>query len=82
VYVRGGQFGVVHFPGTIVAGFQLGDAGGVDVKTDGVHMLAKGNGNRQAHIAQANNRDGASVCHGGYPGILPPARAGGHEPTT
>ena len=61
--LRGGQVGVRHLVGAVVAGLQLGDACSVDVKTDDAALAAKGHGHRQAHISQADN--GNLAVHGG-----------------
>jgi hypothetical protein len=43
------------FAGAIMPGLQFGNAGGVDVKTDGFATLAKGDGHGETDITEADD---------------------------
>ena len=45
------------FEGVVFASLQLGNAGGVDIKTQHRALIAKFNGQRQAHVPKANDGD-------------------------
>jgi len=51
------QFRVVQFQGVVMAGLQLGDPRRVDVITQHIQRLAKLNRQRQAYIAQPDDRN-------------------------
>ena len=49
------QFFVADFERRVMAGFERGDARGVDVETNDLAMLAKFHGQRQADVAEADD---------------------------
>jgi len=56
--LRLGQFFGLHFQRLVMSLLQVGDAGGVDVKTDHGARFAKLDGQRQADIAEADDGKG------------------------
>ncbi len=58
-----GKVGRIDLTGAITAGAQLVDTHPVDIEADNGRRTRKGHGHRQAHIAEADDGNLATMAH-------------------